>query len=90
MARGDERFTHLAHPGQVIALSVKPRAARSAIALEGEMVKVAVTEAPDRGRATRAALKALARALGIAPSRLELISGATAREKRVRVRAPGE
>ena len=85
MARGDERFSHLAHPGQVIAVRVTPRAARSGISLEGDLVKIAVTEAPERGKATRAATKALARALGLPPSRLELIAGASARDKKLRV-----
>jgi len=86
MARGDERFSHLARPGQEIAVRVTPRAARAGISLDGELVKIAVTEAPERGRATRAAIKALAKALGVPPSRLELIAGATAREKTLRVR----
>jgi hypothetical protein len=42
---------------------------------------IAVTARPERGRATDAARRALADALGIAPSRLSLVIGAASRTK---------
>ena len=40
---------------------------------------------PQDGEANAAVLKLLASALGVAPSRLELIGGATSREKRFKI-----
>ncbi len=48
-------------------------------------LKVRITAAPEKGKANKALLKLLAKHLGIAPSRLELIAGATDRRKVVRV-----
>mgnify|MGYP002653798025 CR=1 FL=1 len=48
-------------------------------------IHVRVTAAPEDGRANAAVRKLLARALGIAPSRLTLVGGATARDKLFRV-----
>jgi hypothetical protein len=44
-------------------------------------LRVAVTAPADKGRANKAILKLLADALGIAPGRIELASGATSRRK---------
>ena len=48
-------------------------------------IHVRVTAAPEDGRANAAVRKLLARAMGIAPSRLTLVGGATARDKLFRV-----
>jgi uncharacterized protein len=42
-------------------------------------------EAPEDGRANRAACAALARALGVAPSAIAITAGAGSREKTLRV-----
>lgn len=73
-----------------IALRVQPRARRPSIggtardADGAPRLKVAVTEPAEDGRANEAVLRALAHALGIAPSSLHLMAGAGAREKRIR------
>jgi hypothetical protein len=65
---------------------VHARASRSAIVgWEGGTLRVAVTEAPEAGRANRAVTELLARTLGVAPSSLALVRGATARDKFFRV-----
>jgi uncharacterized protein YggU (UPF0235/DUF167 family) len=46
---------------------------------------VNVTEAPEDGRANRAACAALASALGVPASLIEVAQGATAREKTLRI-----
>ena len=51
---------------------------------EGRLL-VKVRAKPENGMANAAVLALLARALGVAPSRLELLRGATSREKLVRV-----
>lgn len=74
-------LTARATPGAEIAVRVTPRAARNAVTLDGTAIRIHVTAVPEAGRATEAARKLLARALGVAPSRLTLIRGATARDK---------
>jgi uncharacterized protein YggU (UPF0235/DUF167 family) len=44
-----------------------------------------VREKPEDGKATEAVRDLLARALGLAPSRVELLRGATSREKQFRI-----
>ena len=76
---------HLAQPGTRIAVRVTPRAARNAVALEGDQLRVWVTTTPEDGKANAAVVKLLAKALGIAKSRLVLLRGATSRDKLFRV-----
>ena len=78
-------LTHLARPGAVLTLRVTPRARRNAVQLQGDVLRVHVTAVPEDGRANRAVLKLLAGALGVAPSRLTVIRGDTARDKLVRL-----
>ena len=78
-------LSHLAQPGAVIAVRVTPRASRNAVTLEGEAIRVMVTTVPESGKANAAVIKLLAKALGVAKSRLELLRGATARDKLFRL-----
>lgn len=76
-------------PGARIAVRVTPRGGRNALTLdEAGAIHVRVTVPPEDGKANAAVRKLLARALGIAPSRLTLIGGATSREKLFRVEGP--
>lgn len=79
-------LTHLAQDGAQIAVRVTPRASRNAIALRDGRIRISVTTVPEGGKATAAAQKLLARALGVAPSRLELLRGAATRDKVFRLR----
>ena len=74
-------LTHHARPGAEIAVRVTPRAARNAVVLEQGAIRVDVTVVPEGGKATAAAVKLLAGALGVARSRLTLVRGETARDK---------
>lgn len=74
-------LSHLAQDGAVIAVRVTPRAARNAVELRDGQVRISVTTVPEGGKATAAAQKLLAHALGVAPSRLVLVRGAAARDK---------
>lgn len=78
-------LSHLAQPGAEIAVRVTPRASRNAVLVDGEMLRVTVTVVPEDGKANAAVSKLLAKALGIAKSRLVLIRGATSRDKVFRV-----
>ena len=54
-------------------------------ALEGERLRIGVTEAAEDGRANKAACATLADALGIAVSSVSVALGATSREKTLRI-----
>ncbi|RYI24910.1 MAG: DUF167 domain-containing protein [Acetobacteraceae bacterium] len=74
-------LSSFAVPGATIAIRVTPNARRTGVDLVGGQIRVAVTEAPEAGKATESARAALAKALGVAKTRLTLIRGATARDK---------
>ena len=73
--------------GAVLRVHAKPGASKPGVAgLHGEAVSVRVRARPVEGAANRALLEVLAEALRLAPSALEIESGAHGREKRVRIR----
>ncbi|WP_323040386.1 DUF167 domain-containing protein [Gemmobacter sp.] len=78
-------LSHLAAPGTEIALRVTPRGGREALDWADGTLRARVTAPPEDGKANKAVQRLLARALGLAPSRLTLIRGATARDKVFRV-----
>jgi uncharacterized protein YggU (UPF0235/DUF167 family) len=78
-------LSHLAQPGTIIAIRVTPNARRSGVDLVDGQIRVAVTETPEAGKATEAARAALAKAMGVAKSRLTLLRGATSRDKLFRL-----
>ncbi|OOY10009.1 MULTISPECIES: DUF167 domain-containing protein [Thioclava] len=74
-------LSHLAIPGSEIALRVTPKASRNEIRVGDEGLRAYVTVVPENGKANAAVVKLLAKALGVAKSRLTLIRGETARDK---------
>ena len=74
-------LSHLATPGAEIAVRVTPRASRNAVVVEAGVVRVYVTVVPEGGKATAAVVKLLAKALGVAKTRLTLLRGETSRDK---------
>ena len=70
----------LARPGAELAVRVTPNAPRAGLE-PGAPIRISVTEVPEDGRATAAAQEMLARALGVAKTRLVLVRGATSRDK---------
>ncbi len=70
----------------ILELAVTPGAAASAVGpfLDG-VLRVRVTRPPSGGEANDAALRLVARELGVAPSRIVLVAGLSSRRKRVRV-----
>lgn len=75
------------------AVRVSPRASRQGV--EGlirdetgaKFLKIAVNAPPEGGKANKEVLALLARTIGIAKSRLSLVSGESARKKIVRLEA---
>ncbi len=68
-----------------LALRVTPGARVEGLEIDGDIVLVKVRAKPQDGAANDAVLALLAAALGIAPSRIELLRGATSRNKLVRL-----
>ena len=67
-----------------VTVRLTPRGGRSAIdGWDGDTLRVRVAAAPVDGGANDALLRLLAKALGVAPSRLTLVSGAQSRTKTV-------
>lgn len=78
-------LSHLALPGTTLAIRVTPNARRAGVELVEDQIRVAVSETPEAGKATEAARVALAKALGVAKTRLTLLRGATSRDKLFRL-----
>jgi uncharacterized protein YggU (UPF0235/DUF167 family) len=79
-------LSHRAVPGARLSVWVTPRAGCNALGVdESGAIAVRVTAAPEDGKANAAVRKLLAKALGVAPSRLTLVAGATARDKLFRI-----
>ena len=76
------------HPeGVLLPVRAKPRAKRAGLlGTRAGALLVGVTAPPEGGKANRAILEALARALRVPQSSLEIVRGATHREKTVLVR----
>lgn len=74
-------------PDLLIAVVVQPGARQDEIVgvHEGSL-KISVTAPPVEGKANTACRRLLADALGVRVGRVEIIAGATARRKRIRIR----
>lgn len=65
-----------------ISITVKPSAKTESVErIDDANFRVAVKEPPIQGRANTAVIRALADFLNISPSRLQIISGYTSRQK---------
>jgi uncharacterized protein (TIGR00251 family) len=73
--------------GTVLPVKVQPGARKNAVlGAHAGALRVAVTAPPERGKANEAVAKLLAEAFGCKASQVELVAGATARQKRFLVR----
>ena len=69
-----------------ISVRLTPRAGRNAIdGWDGDVLRARVAAPPVDGKANDALLRLLAKALGVAPSSIAVVSGAQARVKIVEV-----
>lgn len=80
-----DALKQLIEPGAPIALRVTPKASRNRIIVEDGQIRVHVTTAPEDGKANEAVRKLLAKALGVGKTRLEVVRGATSRDKVLRL-----
>ena len=79
------RWSDRATPGATFTLRVTPGARRDTLTDDCGTLRCTTTTAPEDGRANAAVADLLARALGVAKTRLTLIRGATSREKLFRL-----
>jgi uncharacterized protein len=74
----------------LVAVRVQPRSGRNQIAGErGGRLLVRIAAAPVEGQANRALCKLLAKAAGVARGRVEVVRGASTRDKLVRIEGIG-
>ncbi len=66
-------------------MRVTPGARSEGIEIADGRVLVKVRTKPEDGKASAAVLELLAQALGVAPSQVEMLRGATSREKLFRI-----
>ncbi len=73
--------------GAALAIRVTPRARRDEIVevLPDQTIKVRLTAPPVEGKANEALIEFLAKVLGVARSRIEIVAGATGRDKLVSI-----
>jgi len=84
------RFWRALPDGVAVAVKVQPKSRRPGVqglaySVDGERLRIGVSEAAEGGRANRAACAALADALALSPSAVRLTLGATSREKTLHV-----
>ncbi|CCB89456.1 MAG: DUF167 domain-containing protein [Simkania sp.] len=67
-------------------VKVTPKAAKNEIiGWEGELLKVRLTAAPEKGKANEALITLLSKKLKIAKSRIHILKGETSRQKLVEI-----
>ena len=75
----------------LLSLRVQPRASKDeVVGTEGGCLKVRITAPPVEGKANEHLRRFLGRVFGVPASRVELIGGGQARNKRLRIRAPSK
>ena len=73
--------------GVVVSVKVQPNASRDRVVGEyGDQLKIAVTVAPEKGKANKAVIKVLSKLLDVKRSDIEILYGETSREKKVLIR----
>lgn len=76
--------------GTIVPIKAQPGARKNAILGEhAGALRVAVSAAPERGKANEAIRTLLADKLGVRAARIELLSGETSREKKYLIRDTG-
>lgn len=70
--------------GVIVSVKVQPNASKDrVVGKHDDQIKIAVTAAPEKGKANRAVIKVLSRRLGVKSSDIQIVSGETSRDKKV-------
>lgn len=78
-------------PGVTLSLRIQPRASKNGISrMEDGSLKIRLTAPPVDGAANEALIAYLAKALAVSKSSVEILSGHTGREKRIRINGVNE
>ena len=73
--------------GVVVSVKVQPNASKDRVVGEhADQIKIAVTVAPEKGKANKAVIKILCKSLGVKSSDIQIVSGETSRDKKVFIR----
>jgi hypothetical protein len=73
--------------GTILPVRAHPGARRNEIrGLQDGMLKISVTQAPEKGKANKAVIELLSKQLGLRKSQIELLAGETSSQKRFLVR----
>ena len=73
--------------GIVVSVKVQPNSSKDRVVGEyADQIKIAVTVAPEKGKANKAVIKLFAKWLGIKSSDIQIISGETLRDKELFIR----
>ncbi len=86
MTPSKHQFHHETH-GAAIAVKVSPRSRKNEITgiLENGTVKIRLTAPPVEGKANEALIRFLADLLDVPPTRIEIVAGASGRDKLVSI-----
>jgi uncharacterized protein len=70
----------------ILTVHVKPNARQQSVDwIDEDTLKIAVTAVPEKGKANKVVIEALAKELGVAKSMIKLIRGGTTRMKQFRI-----
>ena len=72
----------------ILSLRVQPKASRDELLWQGEQLKLRITAPPVDGQANAHLVAFLAKLFRVAKRDVEILSGETGREKRIRIRSP--
>ena len=77
-------------PTTTVEIHVQPKASRTRIVIQDGTVKVYVTAAPEKGRANKAVVEAIARCLRVPKGAVSIVSGERSRMKLLAVEGLSE
>lgn len=82
-------FAHWEGNDLILHLKIQPRASRDEFAeVLGDQLKLRITAPPVDGKANAHLVKFLSKAFKVPKSEVEILSGETGRDKRLRIHAP--
>ena len=91
MKQRPARATDSRAPEAVLSLRIQPRASKNEVVVQADgSLKIRLTAPPVDGAANEALVAFLAKTIGVPKSQVEIVSGETSREKRIRINGMDE